>query len=112
MFEACLRVLNSQRYSIYRKGAAYQSGDTVLGYEALHVADAVVERTGDPSTALIIDSSREVLIGDRLVAQSDSDISTDFIPRNPSSNVEGNIISVIDGVFRNWPIPGSGARCG
>ena len=89
----------SQQYSVYRKGPAYQSenGD-ILGYEALHVADAVVERSGDPATAIIVDSTREVMIGDRLVAQSVTDFSTDFIPRAPASNVNGNIISVIDGV--------------
>jgi LysM domain len=92
----------AQRFSVYRKGPAYQSGTgegrSILGYEALHVADAVVERTGDPATAVIVDSSREVLVGDRLVAQSASDINTDFIPRSPSSSVNGSVISVIDGV--------------
>ncbi len=91
----------SQRFSVYRKGTAYQSSGTagkVLGYEALHVADAVIERGGDPAVAVIIDSSREVLVGDRLVAQSSTDVSTDFIPRSPSNSVNGNIISVIDGV--------------
>jgi hypothetical protein len=89
----------SQQYSVYRKGPAYQSenGD-ILGYEALHVADAVVERSGDPATVIIVDSTREVMIGDRLVAQSETDFTTDFIPRAPASNVNGNIISVIDGV--------------
>lgn len=92
----------SQRFSVYRKGAAYRSGGdrsaSVLGYEALHVADAVIEAGGDPATAVIVDSTREVLTGDRLVAQSTSDINTDFIPRSPSSNVNGSVISVIDGV--------------
>ncbi len=92
----------SQRFSVYRKGPAYKSGtgknQTTLGYEALHVADAVIERSGDPATAVIVESSREVLVGDRLVALSATDINTDFIPRPPSSSVNGNVISVIDGV--------------
>jgi hypothetical protein len=93
---------SGQRFSVYRKGAAYQSGtkgnQRTLGYEALHVADAIVERTGDPATAVIIDSTREVLEGDRLAAQSTNDINTDFIPRAPSNSISGSVISVIDGV--------------
>jgi LysM domain len=92
----------SQRFSVYRKGGAYQSGSgksaRVLGYEALHVADAIIVRGGDPATAVIMDSNREVLVGDRLVAQSDTDVNSDFIPRSPSNAVNGNVISVIDGV--------------
>jgi hypothetical protein len=92
----------SQRFSVYRKGGAYKSGSgnsaRVLGYEALHVADAVIERDGDPATAVIVDSSREVMVGDRLLAQSESDVNTDFIPRSPSNSINGSVISVIDGV--------------
>lgn len=91
-----------QRYSVYRKGDAYKtgSGETskIIGYEALHVADAIIEKTGDPATAVIVDSTREVLVGDRLVAQSSTDVNTDFIPRSPSTSIQGNVISVIDGV--------------
>ena len=91
-----------ERYSIYRRGPAYQtgSGDSrrIIGYEALHVADAVVERTGDPATAVIVDATREVLPGDRFVAQSSNDINRDFIPRSPSNSINGSVISVIDGV--------------
>ncbi|MFT5134066.1 MAG: LysM repeat protein [Gammaproteobacteria bacterium] len=91
-----------ERFSVYRKGAAYQSGKgnarRTLGYEALHVADAVLQKNGNPATAVIIESTREVLVGDRLIAQSATDINTDFIPRSPSSSVNGSVISVIDGV--------------
>jgi len=94
--------VQAQRFAVYRKGPAYQSGTgkdrITLGYEALHVADAVIEQTGDPATAVIIESTREVLVGDRLVALSMTDINTDFIPRSPSGSVNGNVISVIDGV--------------
>ncbi len=90
------------RYSIYRKGNAYTSDRTeegeVLGYEALYIADAAVDRLGDPASALISNSTREVLIGDRLINESEGEIDTDFIPKNPNQEIKGNIISVIDGV--------------
>ena len=85
-------------YTIYRKGPAYKSGGKVLGYEALHVADAVVVKYGDPATVRITQSTREILIGDRLVAQSEKDISSEFIPKSPNDSVQGSIISAVDGV--------------
>lgn len=90
------------RYSVYRKGNAYISTrddeEEVLGYEALYVADATVERLGDPASAVISSSNREVLIGDRLISESEGEVDTDFIPKNPAGDIEGKIISVIDGV--------------
>ena len=95
----------AKRYSIYRKGDAYinpkkneDEKDDILGYEAIYVGDAILEKNGDPASAVITVVDREVLTGDRLIAQSDEDISTEFIPRSPGSEVEGNILSVVDGV--------------
>ena len=96
---------NTSRYSIYRKGPAYvnpnkneDGKEEILGYEAIYVGDAQLEKTGDPASAVITVVDREVLNGDRLLAQSDEDISTEFIPRPTDSEVEGNILSVVDGV--------------
>jgi len=86
-------------YSIYRKGPAYKRGEKILGYEALYVGEAAMEKFGDPSTATVTQSSREVLNGDRLMPLSEKDISRDFIPRKPDNSVEGNIISVVDGLL-------------
>ncbi|MBI1733034.1 MAG: LysM peptidoglycan-binding domain-containing protein [Gammaproteobacteria bacterium] len=89
-----------RRYTLYRKGPAYRSrsGGRILGYEALYVGDAVVEKFGDPATLTITHAEREVLEGDRLVPQSREEASSDFIPRSPAKSVEGSIISVIDGL--------------
>lgn len=92
-----------RRYAIYRRGPAYKSrykyGSEVLGYEALYVGDAVIEKFGDPATAVISQSNREVQNGDRLLPQSKQEIDRDFIPHPPDSKVQGVIISVIDGVL-------------
>jgi LysM repeat protein len=85
-------------YSIYRKGQAYVSEGKILGYEALHVADTILMESGDPATFQITQSNREVLVGDRLLAQSEKDINSDFIPQSPAGNILGSIISAIDGV--------------
>jgi len=90
---------SSNRYSVYRKGQAYKSNGKILGYEALHIADAVVVEGGDPSVVKIVQSDREVMDGDRLVAQSEKDINSDFIPQSPDQNINGSIISAVDSVF-------------
>ena len=93
---------SDKRYAIYRKGKPYinkrKDKNAILGYEALYVADAVVEKPGDPASLIIPRSNREILTGDRLAAESEEDVSADFIPTSPSQEVNGNIISVIDGV--------------
>ena len=91
-----------KNYSIYRKGGPYiaQSHDrgATLGYEAIHIGDAVIVENGEPATAVVTASNREIMIGDRLAPVSDEEIDTDYIPSVPVSNVRGNIIAVIDGV--------------
>jgi LysM domain len=93
------------RYSIYRKGKPYvnpkkdaEGKDEVLGYEAIYVGDATIKQSGDPASAIITVVDREVLKGDRLLPQTDEEISTEFIPRSTNSDMEGNILSVVDGV--------------
>ena len=87
---------DQRRYSIYRKGPAYVSNGEVLGYEALYVGDALVRKFGDPATAVVTQAEREVFNGDRLIPQSETDINSDFIPREPDGSVSGSIISAID----------------
>jgi len=110
----------AERYSIYRQGPAYvlpedirgarrtltihtkysdnKPEGEVLGYEALYVGDAVIQRDGDPASAIITSGAREVLVGDRLVPQSDDTGTGDFIPKTPDTEIEGRVLSVIDGV--------------
>ena len=93
------------RYSIYRKGEPYvnpkRNGEgegEVLGYEAIYVGDATIKQNGDPASAIITVVDREVLKGDRLIPQTDEEISAEFIPRPTTNEVAGNILSVVDGV--------------
>lgn len=90
---------SATRYSLFRPGGEYRDPDTneVLGYEALHIADAVVGRFGDPATATITWSNREVIKGDRLMEQEVEEYKS-FVPHAPAGAVEGRIISVVDGV--------------
>lgn len=91
-------------YSVLRIGQAYRNQGSktgeILGYEALHVADAKVEQFGDPATLTIIASNRETLINDRLLPKRDPGLDTMFIPHPPEAKIEGQIVAVVDGVSR------------
>jgi len=90
------------RYSLYRKGPAYinprKDKDEILGYEALYLGDVVIEKWGDPASAIVTLSKQEILNGDRLVVESDEAANNEFIPSIPLRDIDANILSVIDGV--------------
>ena len=90
---------NTNKFSIFRKGPAYRDPDTgaVLGYEAEHLGDGLVERFGDPATIHIVTSNKEIIKGDRVLAEMRDEIP-EFIPHSPQADINGKIISVIEGV--------------
>jgi len=92
-------------FEVVRAGRVYRNPgakkNDILGYEALHVGDARVEAYGDPSTLLLGKTSREALVGDRLLpAQEETAIDYNFQPRAPEHPVEGKIIDLFDAVSR------------
>jgi len=90
----------SLSYTIYRKGEVYISPESheVLGYEAQYVADATIEKAGDPATLSIIKSNREILKGDRLMVSDKGELALNYFPHPPEKLISGSIISVLDGV--------------
>ncbi len=89
------------RYTIFRKGEEYVDPDRdneVLGFEAIHIADAVLEVDGDPATLMVTSAQRELLRGDRLFPILEEEVQTTFMPRAPEEDTEGRIISVLEGV--------------
>lgn len=91
---------SSTRYNVYRPGIAYIRPGTeeVLGYEALYVGDATLQRVGDPATLELSRTVRETLIGDRLLPVGEEEIQQNFYPHPPAKDVDGQILKVIDGV--------------
>lgn len=88
-------------YVVVRKGQVYRNPKDrkdILGYEALYVADGRVQSLGQPSKVYLESSSREVLNGDRLLPPDDAHVEQNFLPHAPKDPVEGQIISVYDGV--------------
>jgi hypothetical protein len=73
--------------------------DEILGYEALYVGEAKVEKWGDPVTTLKLErAERETVIGDRLLPITGERYEQNFFPHPPKNTVEGNIISIFEGV--------------
>lgn len=87
------------RYSVIRIGEPLVDPDDndVVGYEGQYAATARVTRTGKPTTLEITESSREAMEGDRLFP-GDVDVPLDFIPHAPAQPIEGQIISIVDGI--------------
>ncbi len=87
-------------YAIVRQGGAYRDPETreVLGVEATYVGEAGITRDGDPATARVLSSNREVLAGDRLLRMPRRDAQLQFFPKAPESEISGRIIDVLDGV--------------
>lgn len=87
------------RFTVMHVGEALRDPDTgdVLGYKGVYTATAVVTRPGDPATAVLLDSARETVDGDRLFS-TETSTPLHFMPHAPSQDVRGRIISVVDGV--------------
>lgn len=87
-------------YSIYRKGNPYYSPSSkeLLGYAALYLGDAKLQREGDPATLMITKSNQEIRRGDRLMEVPEEETTVNFFPELPKANVVGNIISTLNGV--------------
>lgn len=71
--------------------------NAVVGYQGIYVGQGRLRRDGDPGTLRMTESDREALVGDRLL-QEQTAPPVDFLPRAPSRPVDGQIISVVDGV--------------
>ncbi|MFI3154640.1 MAG: LysM domain-containing protein [Methylococcaceae bacterium] len=87
-------------YTIYRPGNAYISPESeeILGYEAQYIADALLQKTGDPATLAIVKSVREIRTGDRIMPNVEQEIALNYFPRPPEQSITGSIISVLGGV--------------
>ena len=87
-------------YDIFEPGGPYIDPDTneVLGYEALYVGTGPIEQFGDPSTLFLAETTREIRTGDRLRPAEQASPITHYQPHAPGEDLEGHIISVIDGV--------------
>jgi len=87
------------RYSVIRIGDPLRDPEDndVVGYHGTYTSTARVTRLGKPTSLEIIESSRETMEGDRLFP-GEVDVPLDFIPHAPSQAIDGQIISIVDGI--------------
>lgn len=95
-----LKAPQGSRFSVVHVGEALRDPDNgdVLGYEGIYTATASVTTTTEPSKAVLTDSARETLVGDKLIA-ADTAAPLNFVLSSPPANLNGRIISVVDGTF-------------
>ncbi len=87
-------------YVIVREGQVYIDPITkeILGYEAKFIGDSKLISYGDPATHFLISTTREVLIGDRVMPATDVGYHDNFTPKSPDPKMKGHIIAVMDGL--------------
>jgi len=91
-----LSAAENSRYAVVHISNQLRDPDDgkLLGYEGIYTGTALVKRAGQPAKAVMIDTARETLAGDRLVS-SDNQVPVTFTPSVPTSQIHGNIISVV-----------------
>jgi hypothetical protein len=92
-------VATGTRYSVVHVGDELRDPDDgkLIGYQGIYVGEGALSRGGDPATVSLTDTNREALEGDRLLPET-VDIPLNFFPKAPDIEVDGQIISVVDGV--------------
>jgi len=87
-------------YHVVRPGGVYKDADSgeVLGYEATYVGSAESTRAGDPGTIFFNSTQIESIIGDRVLPTGEERPWSNFTPQRPAADLQGSIISVLNGV--------------
>jgi hypothetical protein len=101
--EIYVRNLNAPvntRFAVVHVGEPLRDPETgdVLGYEGIYTGTASVLTNASVSKAVLTDSARETLEGDKLIAE-DSQQPLNFILSAPPENLKGRIISVMGGTI-------------
>ena len=87
-------------FEILRPGDALRDPENnrILGYQATFIANAVLERVGDPAILRVTRSEREVAIGDRVIPASRGTCLENVMPRAAPKDERGRILAVMNGV--------------
>jgi len=101
--EIYVRNLNAPeraRFSVVHIGDPLRDPDDgkVVGYQGIYAGTALVSKPGEVTKAVLIDTARETLRGDK-VMPIDNDVPLNFVPTAPHTNINGRIIAVVDGTI-------------
>ena len=86
-------------YNIVDRGEKLIDPDTrdTVGYLGIYVGQGRVDRAGDPSTVRLLETVREAVAGNYLVAEEDV-TPANFLPHVPAKAIDGRIMAVLSGV--------------
>ena len=86
------------RYSVVHVGDPLRDPDDgkILGYQGTYTGTALISRPGEVTKALLVDTARETLRGDKVMA-TDATVPLNFMPAAPRTTVRGRIMAVVDG---------------
>lgn len=90
----------SSRYNVVRMGEPLHdpaSGE-LLGYELIYAGKAAVRETNPPVRLALVDSTREIISGDRLMPPGRGLAQSRYIPRVPDRPIDGRIIHLVDAI--------------
>jgi LysM repeat protein len=94
-----LKASEGEHYSVMHVGDLLRDpdGGHNLGYLATYAGTAQVTRAGNPASAVITDSAREIVAGDVLVPETSGAVG-DFVPHAPKHPVKAHILAVVNGL--------------
>lgn len=95
----------ADRYQVFRPGKALRHPDTneLLAHEALYLGEARLLDAGDPAKLEVTSVKQEIVPTDRLLIAPKETPLPYYFPRAPEKQVNGRIISVINGVAEFGP---------
>jgi len=88
-------------YGVYRKGDRYVDPETkeLLGVQAMDIGTATMKALDKEVATLTVNrTTQEVRVGDRLLPDEERAIDSTFFPSSPSTEIEGVIMAVEEGV--------------
>ncbi len=90
----------SSRYNVVRTGEPLRdpATDELLGHELIYAGKAAVQEAGTPVRLALIDSTREILSGDRLMPPGRGLAQARYIPHVPEQPIDGQIIHLVDAI--------------
>ncbi|NND55096.1 MAG: LysM peptidoglycan-binding domain-containing protein [Gammaproteobacteria bacterium] len=88
-----------KEYTVLRLDDKLRDPETneVLGYEVLYIGNAQLRDHGNPDTLFLTDTDREARRGDKL-KPVDMRLPLTFYPKAPEQEVDGTVLSVVDGI--------------
>jgi LysM repeat protein len=94
-----LKAHEGDRFNVMHIGDRLKDpdGGHNLGYLATYDGTAQVTREGNPASAVITDSVREIVAGDVLIPETAGAVG-DFIPHSPKVQVKAHILAVVNGL--------------